>query len=119
MLTQPPSHHFSQPHKHCVQRSRVGSINGERMLMADRFRVVAIANFPREPCTRILAASFPSKSQGPFPEALFQEALFQICQIDNFANPASVQVFFGDLANAGNLSNVQRSKESRLLSWND
>ena len=87
--------------------------------MADRFRIAAFADLGIEPAARILSARLAGQRQAPFAESLFEERIVQRRQIAHFADPAGVQIPLRHFADAGNLADVERRQETRLLAGKD
>ncbi len=119
VIAQAPRDHFRQPHQHRVQRGRIRRIDRKRMLVADRFRVAAFADFSIEPAACVLAARFPGQREPPFSETFFEQRAVERRQIAHLADAAGVEIPFRHLADSGNLANVERRQKLGFLAWND
>src|SRR6185312_4643106 len=84
------------------------------MLMADRFRIPALADFTLHPAAGIFAWRFPGKSQSPFPDTTLEIRLFHGRQIANPANSDGMQIFFHHFADPWNLPHRERREKSGL-----
>ena len=74
-----------------------------------------VAHFLIEPAARVHAARFSGQRQPPLAEMLAQEFFFESSEIAYLANAPGLQILFGDLADAGDFSHIERREKARLF----
>src|SRR5207248_1966341 len=89
------------------------------MFVADGLRGVRFADGAVEPCARVFAMGFAGHGQTPFSEVLFEKRPVFVRNITYLANAERVQLLFGDLADTGNLTDIERREKLGFLSGNN
>ena len=76
---------------------------------------LVLAHFAVEPAAGVQAARLSGQRESPLAEMLAQEFFIERRQIADLADAPGLQILFGHLADAGDLADVERRQESRLL----
>src|SRR6516164_1771861 len=97
----------------------IGGIFVERVLVADRLRVLAIADVAIEPSARILATRLAGECHSPFAETAFERALIDGRKIADTADAEPLQVLLGDLADSRHFADFERCEETRFETRHD
>src|ERR1041385_2013903 len=96
------------------QLAGVRRIGIEGVLMADRFRVPALADFGVEPAACVQSLSFAGKGESPFSEAGFENVLIERGEVANAADAERVEILLHDLADAGHLPDFEWRQKARF-----
>src|SRR5947207_2301507 len=86
VFAQTPSNLLGEVSQRCVQLIFVAGIGVEGMFVADRFRVVALADCGVEPSSCVETLGFTCEGEPPFSEARFEIPFRQTCKIADAAN---------------------------------